>query len=286
MQRLMRSELPIFCIKFRDYVRAKYRQEPVLTEEVEAHGLPVTALYLPENSPHFEQIIEDYHIFIAEPMHERYEQASWQSGDTSPNRASYSLKDLWRFSRMDLNGLKNAKFTVFLTALCILIYLFGLFGWDEEIMEFSHYPAFIDEDWQLWRYISHSLVHLSPLHILFNLTWWWIFAGAIERKFGTGKLIGLFFVAAIISGIGQNIASGPAFFGLSGVIYAVLGFVFCVDKFSSQTSFDLPLGFFNMLLVGIAFGFISPLIGINMGNTAHISGLIVGLLFGFLQAKK
>lgn len=286
MQRLMRSELPIFCIKFRDYVRAKYRQELVLTEEVEAHGLPVTALYLPENSPHFEQIIEDYHIFIAEPMHERYEQASWQSGDTSPNRASYSLKDLWRFSRMDLNGLKNAKFTVFLTALCILIYLFGLFGWDEEIMEFSHYPAFIDEDWQLWRYISHSLVHLSPLHILFNLTWWWIFAGAIERKFGTGKLIGLFFVAAIISGIGQNIASGPAFFGLSGVIYAVLGFVFCVDKFSSQTSFDLPLGFFNMLLVGIAFGFISPLIGINMGNTAHISGLIVGLLFGFLQAKK
>ena len=256
MQRLMRSELPIFCIKFRDYVRAKYRQELVLMEEVEEHGLPVTALYLPENSPYFEQIIKDYHIFIAEPMHERYEQASWQSGDTSPNRASYSLKDLWRFSRMDLNGLKNVEFTVFLTALCILIYLFGLLGWDEEIMEFSHYPAFINEDWQLWRYISHTLVHLSPLHILF------------------------------ISGFSQNIASGPAFFGLSGVVYAVLGFVFCVDKFSPQTSFDLPIGFFNMLLVGIAFGFISPLIGINMGNTAHISGLIVGLLFGFLQAKK
>ena len=219
-------------------------------------------------------------------MHERYEQASWQSGDTSPNRASYSLIDLWRISRMDLNGLKNVKYTVFLNELCILIYLFGLLGWDEEIMEFSHYPAFINEDWQLWRYISHTLVHLSPLHILFNLTWWWIFAGAIERKFGTGKLIVLFFIAAAISGFSQNIASGPAFFGLSGVVYAVLGFVFCVDKFSPQTSFDLPIGFFNMLLVGIAFGFISPLIGINMGNTAHISGLIVGLLFGFLQAKK
>ena len=43
MQRLMRSELPIFCIKFRDYVRAKYRQELVLTEEFEEHGLPVTS---------------------------------------------------------------------------------------------------------------------------------------------------------------------------------------------------------------------------------------------------
>ncbi len=40
-----------------------------------------------------------------------------------------------------------------------------------------------------------------------------------------------------------------------------------------------------MLLVGIGFGFISPLIDIQMGNSAHISGLVVGLAYGFLQAK-
>ena len=148
-----------------------------------------------------------------------------------------------------------------------------------------HYPAYMGQESEIWRYLTHTLVHLSPWHILFNLVWWWIFADRIEDKFGSGKLILLYLVAATVSGIAQNSASGPAFFGLSGVVYAVLGFVFSVDRFSPSKQFNLPQGFFNMLLVGIALGFISPLIDVEMGNSAHISGLIVGLLLGFLQAN-
>ena len=40
-----------------------------------------------------------------------------------------------------------------------------------------------------------------------------------------------------------------------------------------------------MLLVGLVFGFISPFFGINIGNAAHISGFILGLVWGFLQVK-
>ena len=40
-----------------------------------------------------------------------------------------------------------------------------------------------------------------------------------------------------------------------------------------------------MLIVGIILGFVSPLIDIEMGNAAHIAGLISGLLFGFFQTK-
>ena len=40
-----------------------------------------------------------------------------------------------------------------------------------------------------------------------------------------------------------------------------------------------------MLLVGLLFGFISPLFDINIGNAAHISGFILGLVWGFLQSK-
>lgn len=34
-----------------------------------------------------------------------------------------------------------------------------------------HYPAYEEQDSEAWRYISHTLVHLSNLHILFNLSW-------------------------------------------------------------------------------------------------------------------
>lgn len=181
--------------------------------------------------------------------------------------------------------IENGKFTAFLTALCALVYLFQCLGWEEDIMLLFHYPAFFGNEKEIWRYFSHSFVHLSQWHILFNLAWWWIFGGAIERIFGTFKLILLFFSAALISGIAENYVSGPLFFGLSGVVYAVLGFVLIIDKFSKNTFFNLPQGFFTMLLVGIAFGFVSPLIGVQMGNAAHISGLIVGVIAAFLQIK-
>ena len=79
-------------------------------------------------------------------------------------------------------------------------------------------------------------------------------------------------MSAAVSGAVQNYFTGPAFFGLSGVVYAVLGYVLVVDKLHPH-SFDLPEGF------------ISPLFGINIGNAAHISGFILGLVWGFLQSK-
>ncbi|WP_386693391.1 MULTISPECIES: rhomboid family intramembrane serine protease [unclassified Lonepinella] len=184
-------------------------------------------------------------------------------------------------------GRHPAKFTLFITALCVILYFISnTIDLESEILlNTMHFPTDQFEQQDYWRYLSHTLIHLSITHIGFNLAWWWLFGTAIEKRFGSFTLILLYLVSGIGSGLVQNWSTGPWFFGLSGVVYAVMGFVFCVDKFSPNTQFDLPEGFFTMLIVGIAFGFISPLIGVEMGNAAHISGLIIGLIFGFLRAK-
>lgn len=171
-----------------------------------------------------------------------------------------------------------------ITAICIIVYVLQQIGFEESIMEAFHYPVYFDQDWELWRYISHSFVHLSNIHIIANLSWFWLFGSVIERYFGGGKLFLIFLVSAVVSGIVQNYFSGAGFFGLSGVVYAVLGYVFVVDKLNANI-FNLPKGFFTMLLVGLVFGFISPLFDIYIGNAAHISGLVVGLLWGFIDSK-
>ena len=165
--------------------------------------------------------------------------------------------------------LRKKKITFILTALCALIYLLQNIGFEEPIMDVFHYPAYSWEDQEVWRYFTHTIVHLSVPHILFNLSWFWLFGGAIERRLGS-----LFCICGTV----------PFYDGLSGVVYAVLGYVLVVDKLHPH-SFDLPEGFFTMLLVGLVFGFISPLFGINIGNAAHISGFILGLVWGFLQSK-
>lgn len=288
MQLLLRSKQPIFCILFRDYIRMKYREELILQEETDSQH-KVTALYLPSDSAYFEQILQEVRIFLQEPNHERYRVASWQSGTPIATDHRYTMRDIIRrgINRwVDLSGLwQHGKFTLFITALCAIVYLLQWLGWEEPLMNAFHYPAYSGQEGQIWRYLSHSLIHLSFWHIAFNLVWWWIFAGMIERRYGSGKLVLLYLIAAVISGVAQNMASGPAFFGLSGVVYAVLGFVFAVDQFAQPKPFHLPQGFFYILLVGIGFGFISPLIDVQMGNSAHISGLVAGLLCGFLQAK-
>ncbi|PJG83692.1 rhomboid family intramembrane serine protease [Caviibacterium pharyngocola] len=283
MAYLFGSEIPLLALRFRDYIRGKYRIELEIKSIRDQAGNTLTTAFLPENCAYQAEITAEKDRFLTEPFHSRYEQASWQNGDLTPrNQAPDTVFAVKQW----LSAITNqGKFTLFLTALCVTIYAFQLVGAEDSIIQIMHFPVDNEQAWQLWRYFSHTLVHLSPWHLAFNLLWWWIFADAIERYCGVKKLIALYFCSAIISGVAQNIASGPAFFGLSGVVYAVLGYVFVLDKFDPQHRFNLPQGFFNVLLVGIGLGFISPLIGIQTGNTAHITGLIVGLSFGVIETK-
>lgn len=183
-----------------------------------------------------------------------------------------------RFLRSD-----PPKFTLFITALCVILYvLTSAIDVDGIIVSWMNFPAYMNEIDQYWRYFSHSLIHLSLIHITFNLSFWYLFGSAIEKTFGSFVLLLLYLIAAITSGFAQNYVSGPWFFGLSGVVFAVMGFVLTANYSAQRPLFDLPQGFITMILINIVIGFISPLVGIQIGNSAHISGLIVGLLMGYI----
>ena len=114
--------------------------------------------------------------------------------------------------------LSAQKITFILTALCAVIYLLQNVGFEEPIIDLFHYPAYSWEDQEVWRYFTHAIVHLSVPHILFNLSWFWLFGGAIERRFGSLHFLLLVLVSAAVRGAVQNYFTGPAFFGLSGVV--------------------------------------------------------------------
>ncbi len=52
-------------------------------------------------------------------------------------------------------------------------------------------------------------MHFSLMHILFNLLWRWYLGGAVEKRLGSGKLIVITLISALLSGNVQKKFSGP-----------------------------------------------------------------------------
>lgn len=131
---------------------------------------------------------------------------------------------------------------------------------------------------QLWRLFTPALLHFSLLHLLFNLLWLYDLGGQIERVKGRLALVLLFLVGAALSCAAQNLVSGPNFGGMSGVNYALFGFVWMRQRFSpldglalAPNSVPYMLGWLVLCMTGM----VGP-----VANTAHVVGLVVGVVAG------
>lgn len=246
MKYLFGSEIPSFSLHFRDYILSKYHIELILKEVDEGNGT-ILGIFIPENAPYQKEIEQELVQFIQQPWEDKYQQASWQTGDCNSVNSSFTALSCGLSLLPQV--LKLGRFTGFIAVLCIVVYVAQILGYAQVIFDFAHFPM-QGEEKEIWRYFSHSLVHLSHLHFFFNLVWWNIFAYKIEISLSRGVLIKLFFISALCSGVSQNMSSPDSlFFGLSGVVYVVLGCNFVLSKkFPEQ--FPLPTGFFLCLLLG------------------------------------
>lgn len=137
---------------------------------------------------------------------------------------------------------------------------------------------------QIWRLITPIFVHLSILHILFNMLWFKDLGYLIEYKFGRSQLIALMLISGVVSNLFQYFVSGPQFGGMSGVLYAMLGFVWVYKKIHSEFDYSLPnrdIGIMIGWLLLCLTGLLGPI-----ANTAHAGGLFVGMLFAVYKAPE
>ena len=221
-----------------------------------------------------EQIAQE---FLANPQDKKYQQAAWQSGSSVElNKSStFSAQDFWQ-------NLRRSPFTSLIVAICIVAYglqsigIYQTYDW-LKIQPLSE----LLENSQWWRILGPAFIHLSMLHIVFNLLWWWMLGQQIERKFGVSSLLLLFVFSAVLSNIGQLLVSGPNFGGLSGVVYALVGCVWWLGWLRPDWEIGLPKPMIGFLLVWLLIGY-ADVLWISMANTAHTVGLISGCVFAWL----
>lgn len=137
---------------------------------------------------------------------------------------------------------------------------------------------------QIWRLITPIFLHLSIMHILFNMLWFKDLGYIIEYKFGKNDLLTLMLVSGVISNFFQYCVSGPQFGGMSGVLYAMLGFIWVYKKIHDEFDYSLPSRDIT-IMIGWLLLCLTGLLG-PIANTAHAGGLFVGMLFALFKAPE
>lgn len=135
-------------------------------------------------------------------------------------------------------------------------------------------------DGQVWRLITPAFMHFNLPHIVFNLLWVWVIGRRIELLLGWPILLGLFLVSALASNVAQFWISGPMFGGMSGFVFALLGFAWLWDRFKPVRIIGMPPALMGFMMFWLVLGFSGALESLGLGsiaNTAHLVGLIVGL---------
>jgi len=137
-------------------------------------------------------------------------------------------------------------------------------------------------NFELWRLLTPMFLHFSLPHLLFNLLWVWVVGSRIERSQGVWSLLGLVTVSGLLANVAQYLVSGPLFGGMSGVVFGLLGYARLWDRRYPQQPVGLPPALMGFMLFWLALGYTGALEALGFGsiaNTAHLVGLLAGLLF-------
>jgi len=133
--------------------------------------------------------------------------------------------------------------------------------------------------------ISSWFLHANLIHLTGNLLALFVFGRIIEKRFGPGKTLMIYFVSAIFSDIVAALF-GQGGIGASGAIAGLIGVAILVDPFYiSFFMVGIPL---PIIILGWAF-IITDITGIlipkefdNIGHFAHLGGYIAASLIFFL----
>jgi len=200
-----------------------------------------------------------------------------------------------RAARQNESGFWQFPVTYGLLIISATIFLFNEFFDKQQIIYrlffFSENPysrlwAFKNFDeilaGQIWRLVTPAFLHFGWFHIAFNSLWCIQVGRLTESLMPTRRYIAMLLTVAVVSHLSFYLVSGPVFGGLSGVIYAYVGYLWGLERFGNvSTGLEERTGQFFLIWYIICLGL--SLTGfMAIANTIHGMGGLVGIIFAIL----
>jgi len=183
--------------------------------------------------------------------------------------------------------MKSDKYkpTYILIALNVAIYIAGAIvggnaieTGDSVVLVWGQVNAFVFAG-AYWQLFTSMFIHASIFHLVGNMLFLLIFGLRGEEMFSLPEYLGIYFLGGLAGNL-LSLLFGPNFIsvGASGAIFAMFGACLIYDRRSVRQS----------ILGAVVFAFF--LFFINTGEgvniLAHLGGLLVGLLLGYVIASR
>jgi GlpG protein len=235
--------------------------------------------------------------FLRQPGDEKYQHAQALADDRRAQQRK--LDEAARKRHYDRDRLMPRRvygigvLTASLIAVCVALSLLSLTDFDLSWLQISQYDVRRGgaverlqyglpevREGQVWRIFTPILLHGGFLHLLFNMLWLKDLGTAYEIGRGTRRYLLFVLTIAGLSNLGQFLISGPNFVGMSGVVYALLGYLWIRGRLDPSSGFFVD----QTTMLFMTIWFFACLVGVipNVANTVHTVGFVGGLLWGYL----
>jgi len=140
-------------------------------------------------------------------------------------------------------------------------------------------PLAVTQNHEYWRIITSAFLHANLMHIGFNMFALWIFGRFIEAALGSPRMLFVYAVSLVASGLSVVYFSPPdvATLGASGAIFGLIGALFAIGFKFGKHGMDLVRANLPMLILNLIFTFAFP----NISWQAHVGGLLAGFVVTF-----
>ena len=193
-----------------------------------------------------------------------------------------------------IEDIKRYKLTYTLIILNSIVYLFSSF--------FSHslvdmeletlvsmgalYGPYTVQQGEWWRLFTAMFLHGGMTHLLMNMFSLYLVGRAAEMYFDTKSYLIIYLFAGLLGGL-VSLAMHPASVGVgaSGAIFGIFGalagfFLAHRDTIASHAK-SFMRDFAIIIGINLVIGFSIPSVDVS----AHVGGLLVGLIGGFVLSK-
>ena len=105
--------------------------------------------------------------------------------------------------------------------------------------------------------------------------------GVIESRQHALRIAILFLLCSSAGIVGQYFLSGSTCIGMSGVVYGLFGYLWVYSLMAPQDRLGVRNETIIILLVWLVLGFsgvLDRLLGVRVGNWAHLFGMLMGML--------